>query len=48
MRTEYQQAMARLPAEPLTSEALRRLDIVGLQLSEAADHLAAAAIKRGT
>jgi hypothetical protein len=46
--------MARLLAEPLTSETLRRrevlrrLDIVGLRLSEAADHLATAAIKRGT
>jgi hypothetical protein len=54
VRTQYQQAMARLLAEPLTSETLRRrevlrrLDIVGLRLSEAADHLATAAIKRGT
>lgn len=54
MRMQYQQAMARLLAEPLTSETLRRrevlrrLDIVGLRLSEAADHLATAAIKRGT
>ncbi|MBB5472089.1 hypothetical protein HF998_00340 [Cellulomonas hominis] len=54
VRTQYQQAMARLLAEPLTSGVLRRrevlrwLDIVGLRLSEAADHLATAAIKRGT
>lgn len=48
VRTQYQQAMARLLAEPLTSEVLRRLDTVGLRLSEAADHLATAAIKRGT
>lgn len=54
VRTQYQLAMAELLAEPLSSatlrrrEVLRRLDIVGLRLSEAADHLATAAIKRGT
>lgn len=54
VRGQYQLAMAALLAEPLTAstlrrrEVLRRLDIVGLRLSEAADHLATAAIKRGT
>jgi hypothetical protein len=54
VRATYQAAMARLLAEPLDDstlrrrEVLRRLDIVGLRLSEAADHLATAAIKRGT
>lgn len=49
---QYQLAMAAL-AEPLTAptvrprEALRRLDIVGLRLSDA-DRLATAASKRGT
>lgn len=53
VRLHYQLAMARLLAEPLDDstlrrrEALRRLDIVGIRLSEAADHLAAAAVKRG-
>lgn len=54
VRATYQAAMARLLAEPLDDstlrrrEVLRRLDIVGLRLSEAADYLATAAIKRGT
>lgn len=54
VRAQYQTAMSRLLAEPLDDstlrrrEVLRRLDIVGIRLSEAADHLATAAIKRGT
>ena len=54
VRAQYQLAMARLLAEPLTSETLRRrevlrrLDIGGLRAAAAADPRATAAGKRGT
>ncbi len=52
VRTQYEQAMAELLHRPLTldtlrvRELLRRLDIAGLRLSEAADTLADGALKR--
>lgn len=53
IRQRYQTAMADLLVEPLSAttlrrrEVLRRLDVVGLRLGEAADALADGAVKRG-
>ena len=52
IRPRYQLAMAELLADPVTAqtlkvrESLRRLDVVGLRLGEAADALADGAMKR--